>query len=104
MGKQQSLAMGLVIVGLVVAACGPTPQVGSFTSTGSMIADRDSQTATLLQDGRVLIVGGQDSSDNYLASAELYDPNTQAPSVVPARWRQPGSTTPQPCCRTAGFL
>jgi WD40 repeat protein len=44
----------------------------AFVQTGSMTRARDGHTATLLRDGRVLIAGGG------LASAELYDPTTQA--------------------------
>ncbi len=59
--------------------------VGTFTPTGSMTTARDQATATLLCDGRVLIVGGMggpttsslpQSSAAALASAELYDPAT----------------------------
>jgi len=56
------------------------PATGKFTSTGSMIAARDSHTATLLHDGRVLIAGGFDctnvTSCEGVGSAELYDPAT----------------------------
>jgi len=43
-----------------------------------MIAERDSHTATLLADGRVLVVGGADLMDGIdnLATAEIYDPAT----------------------------
>jgi hypothetical protein len=41
-----------------------------------MTAGRKNHTATLLPDGKVLVAGGWDSSDNILPSAELYDPVT----------------------------
>lgn len=51
------------------------PATGTFTSTGPMTTGRDSATATLLKDGRVLVAGGMPESDS-VASAELYDPKT----------------------------
>ena len=51
------------------------PATGKFTKTGSMTVARVDHTATLLQDGRVLIAGGADCTDPAcVASAELYDP------------------------------
>jgi hypothetical protein len=49
-----------------------------FTPTGSMADARAGHSATLLNDGRVLVVGGIDASDGFdnLATAELYDPAT----------------------------
>lgn len=44
---------------------------GQFGTTGSMAVARNGQTATLLQDGDVLIAGGSGDS-----TAELYDPKT----------------------------
>ena len=44
-----------------------------FTETGSMHSARSSHTATLLKDGRVIIVGG--AADN---TAELFDPTNAA--------------------------
>ena len=41
--------------------------------TGSMTYPRADATATVLQDGRVLIVGGHGEA-SILASAELYQP------------------------------
>lgn len=48
------------------------PVTGAFTPTGSMAEAREEQTATLLPDGRVLIVGGNSVTDT-LTSAEIYD-------------------------------
>jgi Galactose oxidase, central domain len=48
---------------------------GTFMPTGSMQTAREGHTATLLQDGTVLIAGG-DNSTGFLASAEIYNPAT----------------------------
>lgn len=54
------------------------PSTGTFTPTGSMMTGRCFHTATLLNNGKVLITGGDTSnaSGSQLASAELYDPVT----------------------------
>jgi N-acetylneuraminic acid mutarotase len=62
----------------------PAADIGSWKATGSMSTARWQFTATVLRDGRVLVVGGQATPDESgpnavgLASAELYDPSTGA--------------------------
>ncbi len=51
------------------------PTSGTWTPTGSMSTARYHHTATLLNNGKVLISGGSDATDS-LASTELYDPTT----------------------------
>jgi hypothetical protein len=50
---------------------------GAFTLTGSLNTARDEHSATLLNNGSVLIAGGS-GGDNELASAEIYNPATAA--------------------------
>jgi galactose oxidase-like protein/Kelch motif protein len=50
------------------------PATGRFTPGPAMNARRDGHMAMLLQNGKVLIVGGADTGDRPLASAEIYDP------------------------------
>ena len=45
-----------------------------WSATGALSTARDYHTATLLPNGKVLVVGGYNGS--YLSSAELYDPVT----------------------------
>jgi hypothetical protein len=52
------------------------PVSGTFSLTGFMSVTRTNHTATLLQNGMVLIAGGYGPSGEALASAELYDPAT----------------------------
>jgi hypothetical protein len=57
----------------------------TYVPTGSMYSARESHTATLLKDGRVLIVGGVVPAGlgwTALNSAEIYDPSTNSFSGV----------------------
>ena len=49
---------------------------GSLRSTSPMLEPRSGHTATLLPDGKVLIVGGMRRNQDFYRSAELYDPTT----------------------------
>jgi hypothetical protein len=47
-----------------------------FTATGNMETARELHTATLLGNGKVLLVGGNDSTGKALASVALFDPTS----------------------------
>ena len=67
---------------------------GDFEATGSMTMGRDSHTAALLLDGKVLIAGGETYDE--ARSAELYDPQTGtfAPTGSMATTHVLGTATP----------
>ncbi|MDA8083069.1 MAG: kelch repeat-containing protein [Nitrospiraceae bacterium] len=69
--------LGLASILLLLLA-GQTLAQGTFSATGSMITTRWLHTATLLDNGNILLVGGENSGNwwDRLASAELYDPAT----------------------------
>jgi hypothetical protein len=54
------------------------PASAKFTSTGSMSVARSDDTSTMLADGRVLMVGGDNGSMDAIGSAEIYDPKAGA--------------------------
>jgi hypothetical protein len=66
------------------------PATGTFSKTGSMSSIRDSHTATLLTDGRVLVVGGGGEGYAGVTSVDLYDPTTgtfkRTGSIKGGRW------------------
>jgi hypothetical protein len=47
---------------------------GRITPAGQMLAARSGHSATLLQDGRVLLAGGMVKNGQFLRTAEIYDP------------------------------
>jgi hypothetical protein len=56
---------------------------GQFTKTGTMVKTRFSgHTATLLDDGRILVAGGVADPIVYQATAEVYNPSTGSFSAV----------------------
>lgn len=58
------------------------PATGAFTSTGEMSVARGGHTATLLNDGRVLVTGGTDRRATAFRTAEIFDPSTGAFTVT----------------------
>lgn len=85
---KRSLALAVLTCALCVllSACGGGGNGGNnegggnvhgFQPTGDMEIERAAHTATLLANGKVLITGGFNSTDN-LATAELYDPTAGA--------------------------
>jgi hypothetical protein len=71
------------------------PAAGAWTATGSLQVARQGFTATLLQDGRVLVAGAASSGDP--GSAELYDP-------IAGTWRATGTLTFPRAFHTATLL
>jgi hypothetical protein len=78
------------------------PATGSWSATGSMLAPREAQTATLLPSGKVLVTGGalfvrRERAFQVLVSAEIYDPAT-------GRWSLAGQMSSARAYHTATLL
>ena len=71
-GGEQELTAGNVA--LVTDTWLYRPSSNTFTSAGKISAGRTGHTATLLADGRVLIVGGQEDQWTHLDNVVIYDP------------------------------
>ena len=67
--------------------------VPRWSATSPMASARTSHTATLLPSGKVLVVGGRDSSGPSLGTAELYDPASGTWSTTGSlHWPRAGHT------------
>ena len=80
-------ASGCWFAGSVSTAELYDPAAGAFVATPTMIAARETHTATVLKDGRVLLAGGVSYGGigifgGSLASAELYSPATPLAAPV----------------------
>jgi Galactose oxidase, central domain/Kelch motif len=75
------------------------PATGTWAETGAMVSERFLHTATLLPDGRVLVVGGQGprGSDGGYLQPEVYDPGS-------GTWEATGAMTSPSMLHTATLL
>lgn len=62
--------------GVSVPPPSPEPPGTLWTATNPMLVARQEHTATLLPDGRVLVIGGRDGR-NYLDAVEVFDPTSE---------------------------
>ncbi len=78
----------LVVSSLITAAC------SSGTSPSDLIQVREGHTATLLENGQVLVVGGHGGQRVGFASPELFDPATGwSPASVTSQGREEHTAT-----------
>jgi len=68
----RSFAFLLIILALTLTQAAPAFAVSGWGSASPLTMGRQNHTATLLSNGKVLVVGG-DGVTGVLASAELYD-------------------------------
>src|SRR3954452_23804604 len=76
------LLFGAVLLRFGVCAASPSTPF-TFENTGTLNEARTGHTATLLQNGKVLVAAGA-SASQILRSAELYDPNTGMWTYTPS--------------------
>jgi Galactose oxidase, central domain len=87
--KQVRFVLVFLMVSSLAVAIAPSrrmvpvnPQLGSVSPAAPMLNPRSGHSATLLPDGRILIVGGMRRNQNFYKSAELYDPATDKFTVI----------------------
>jgi N-acetylneuraminic acid mutarotase len=73
------------------------PTTNTWDVVGNLVTARQIHTATRLQDGRVLVVGGSNVTVNAIATAEIYDPATKT-------WSSGGSLSTARSYHTATLL
>ena len=59
------------------------PSTGTWTAAPSLLVARSFQNSVSLKDGRVLLIGGWESSSDSPPTAEIYDPRSNSWTVTP---------------------
>ena len=119
MGCRHASSTILSRVGLSLVYASLTCWTGVWSATGSLATGREFHTATLLANGKVLVVGGDADISGFLSSCELYDPATgrcravwfgvlltsllQEPGQRRVVSRLRGMITPLPCSITEKY-
>jgi hypothetical protein len=95
-----------IVFGLAFAA---TASASTWVATGNLNTARWGHTATLLQNGKVLVVGGVANSDPFIVldSVELYDPDAvhlerRRPPARNPPWSQRDALCPMDGCWLSG--
>jgi N-acetylneuraminic acid mutarotase len=70
------VVLAVLLLGVLTSLPALASGSGTWTLTGSLNVARANFTATLLQNGQVLVAGGRNNNYTPLASAELYNPAT----------------------------
>jgi hypothetical protein len=66
----------IVLISIAFLVASPLTEAQTYSLTGSMTTGRYDQTATLLNDGTVLVAGGCAAGSDCLSSAEIYNVTT----------------------------
>ena len=74
LGKTVQFALRTLTALVINLSYAPSVPAASWITNGPMMIARQSHTATLLTNGKVLVAGGQYFGDFFLSGAELYDP------------------------------
>ncbi|HZO05957.1 MAG TPA: kelch repeat-containing protein [Solirubrobacterales bacterium] len=70
-------SLSAALLGLAIMLLAPVAAQAAYSNVAPMEVERVRHTATVLPNGKVLVVGGQGVGNQALASAEIFDPATR---------------------------
>src|SRR6266542_2615003 len=79
----------IAIVGILANIAYAVPSFAQIVGTAQLNVERRGHTATLLEDGKVLIVGGVNAQNTVLNTAEVFDTASQSFYIPPTDMQTP---------------